>query len=171
MSQAVFVFDIGGSECVTTLDVAVTGGTDYTNALALKDFMEAAWVPTMATQCVLREVRYLDAVATSGEPGGGETNALPATCALIVQKNTGTSVRGRMFLPGLAEADVDAGGRVGTELQGIVNDNFADALADLVASGIVPRVVSTTGAGAATDIIFFVARPFIAVLRNRLVGR
>lgn len=171
MSQATFVFDIGGSECITTMEAEAASGADYTQALSLKDFMETAWVPTMAAQCTFREVRWRDAIATSGEAGGGETNALPATCALIVQKNTGTSVRGRMFLPGLAEADCDAGGRVGLELAGIVNGNFSTALADLEDNGITAKVKSTIGAGSSTNITFFVTRPFIAVLRNRLVGR
>lgn len=171
MTKALFVFDIGGSECISTLDAESATLNDVEICNKLKTFMEETWVVYMATQCTFREVRFGDVVRVSGEAGTGETNALPATCALIVQKNTGSSVRGRMFLPGLAEADCDAGGRVGSELRGLVDGVFNARLADLEADGVLLKVVSETGAGSATTITDFAARPTIAVLRNRLVGR
>jgi hypothetical protein len=106
-----------------------------------------------------------------GEPGTGETNALPANCALIVQKNTGTAVRGRFFLPGLAEADCDAGGRVGSELRGLVDTAFAAAHTALVGDGVQPRVASTRAGGSLAAITSYQARPLVATLRNRVVTR
>lgn len=171
MTKALFVFDIGGSECISTLDAESATLNDVEIAVKLRSFMENTWCVYMATQCTFREIRFGEVVRVSDTPGTGETNALPATCALIVQKNTGTSVRGRMFLPGLAEADCDAGGRVGTELRGLVDGLFASELADLEADGVLCKVVSEGGAGSATTITDFTCRPTIAVLRNRLVGR
>lgn len=171
MPTAVFVFDIGGSECQTTLDVENGLVTPADTADRLRTFMNLSWVPYMATQCTFREVRFDEAVSVADSPGEGETNALPASCALIMQKNTGTSVRGRMFLPGLAEADTDAGGRVGSELRGLVDTAFAARLADLIDDGISPRVVTGAGGPPGTMITAFTARPLIATLRNRIVTR
>lgn len=171
MTAAAFIFDIGGSECVSTLDATAVGGaTDLDVAGGLRAFMESAWLPWMATQCTFREVRFGEAISVSGDPGEGETNALPANCALIMQKNTGTSVKGRMFLPGLAEADCDAGGRVGAELRALVQEAFDDAQATLASTALL-KVVSQTGAGSATTITSWTARPLVATLRNRIVTR
>lgn len=171
MPTAQFVFDLGGSECISTLEAATDGISDGLAAVVLGQFMVDAWIPYMATQCTFREVRFADAVVVRDAAGEGETNSLPANCALIVQKNTGTSVRGRMFLPGLAEADCDAGGRVGSELRGLVDTLFSDALAAMIADGVIPKVKSEVGAGSATNITSFRCRPLVATLRNRVVTR
>lgn len=171
MTTAQFVFDLGGSECISTLDAAAALISEAEAAEALGTFMVNGWIPYMATQCTLREVRYGDAVEIIGEPGAGETNSLPANCALIIQKNTGTSVRGRMFLPGLAEADCDGGGRVGAELRGLVDISMANALAGLVINGVVAQVRSQIGAGADVNITTLQTRPLVATLRNRVVTR
>ncbi len=172
MTQATFVFQLGGSECLTTVDAEGGLIADADVADRLRTFMRTAWVPYMATQCVFEEVRFGEAVSLAGDPGEGETNSLPSTCALIMQKNTGTSVRGRMFLPGLSEADTDAGGRVGSELRGLVEASFADGLETLQTThGIDLRVVSGLAQWGSQSITVFTSRPLIAVLRNRLVTR
>ncbi len=171
MPTAQFVFDLGGSECISTLDAETDGISEGLGAVVLGQFMVDSWVPYMATQCTFREVRFGEAVVVRDAAGEGETNSLPANCAIIIQKNTGTSVRGRMFLPGLAEADCDAGGRVGSELRGLVDTLFQDGLATMIGDGVIPKVVSQTGAGSATNITAFRTRPLIATLRNRVVTR
>lgn len=171
MTKALFVFDLGGSECITTLDAESATLNDAEIANELTTFMNDSWCLYMAEQCTFRELRFGDEVRVTGTVGGGETNSLPATCALIVQKDTSTSVRGRMFLPGLAEADCDPGGRVGTELRSLLSAAINDQLDALDTAGVVLKVVSEVGAGSATTITRFTPRPTIAVLRNRLVGR
>lgn len=171
MKTASFIFDLGGSECVSTLDAGAALITEAEAAEALGTFMVNAWLPYAATQVTLREVRYGDSVEVVGLPGEGETNSLPANCALIMQKNTGTSVRGRMFLPGLAEADCDAGGRVGSELRGLLDTSFDNALAGLVIAGVIAQVHSDLGAGSDVPITTMRARPLVATLRNRVVTR
>ena len=171
MTQASFVFQLGGSQCISTIDCVSSTATDAEVCEFLEDWHIATWHVYMATQCVLEEIRYGESVRAVGLAGVGETNSLPANCALILQKNTGTVVRGRMFLPGLAEADCDAGGRVGTELRGLLDTAYADSFASWLAADIFPFVKSTSGPGADPTITSFQARPLVATLRNRVVTR
>lgn len=171
MTRASFIFNVGGSECVTTLDVVLDGVSESTAGTLLTAFMVDMWVPFMASTATFVETRLGEAVTVSGSAGEGETNSLPANCALILQKNTGTSVRGRFFLPGLSEPDVDPGGRVGAELRNAVDDAATTALATLTGAGVIAKVQSTTGAGSAVNITSLRTRPLIATLRNRIVTR
>lgn len=171
MNQASFVFQIGGSQCVSTIDCISSTATDAEVAEFLEGWHLATWGTYMAQQCVLEEIRYGDAVRAVGLGGDGEVNSLPANCAIIVQKNTGTSVRGRMMLPGLAEADCDAGGRVGTELRGLLDAAYASAYSSWAGADILPFVKSTVGSMPEPTITSFSARPLVATLRNRVVTR
>ena len=172
MTKAAFIFDLGGSECVTTLDVEHVGVSEGDACTLLTIFMVDAWVPHMAVTSTFVETRLGDSVVASGSAGEGEPNALPANCALIMQKNTGTSVRGRFFLPGLAETNVDPGGRVGIALRDLVDASFASALSALIAANVIPKVASGSGVGGSlTNITSITSRPLIATLRNRIVTR
>lgn len=173
MTKAVFVFKQGGSECMSTLDVSHAGMEEAEAAYHLSTFMKDAWMVYAAQDCELDEVRLGEAVYTvTGGGGLGELTSCPSNCALIVQKNTSTNVRGRFMLPGISEADVNASGVVGAELRGLLVGTFADARTALIAEGVTPNVVSMTGGiESVRAVTSFVPRPLIATLRNRLLGR
>lgn len=172
MTKATFVFDQQGSVCMSTLDVLHAGVSEASAAAALSVFMKDAWMVYASQQVDLVEVRLGETVhlVTDGD-GQGELTACPSSCALIMQKNTSTNVRGRFMLPGISEADVSANGTVNSELRGLLNVSFAAARSALLDDGVGCYVVSGVGAGASYAVNSFTARPLIATLRNRLIGR
>jgi hypothetical protein len=121
-------------------------------------------------------------VVISGVPavqGGSAALPLPQNCALLVRKRTdlaGRRGRGRLYLPGLPENQVDGAGNVADAhragMQALFDDWY-DALTVAVGARYYPPVVlhRSEGAGiepAPTPITTFVVEGKIATQRRRL---
>lgn len=110
--------------------------------------------------------------ASSTSSGGGVitgTGLLPSA-TLLVQKVTalgGRRNRGRMYWPGLTEADVDVAGNIAGARVTAFSGGFGDLFADLTAAGMEP-VVLHSDAGAPTPITTFNVESQAATQRRRL---
>jgi hypothetical protein len=172
MTSALYVMEIGGSECITTQEVRIETGSEMEAASALLTFWEDTFQTYQSEDCRLLEVRCGEAALIVGLTGSAALTSAPANTALIVQKNTGTTVRGRSFWPGLAEEDVDAGGRVGAELRSLLTGAYITALAAIQLDGVFPTVASESSVDPdGVTITSFQPRPLVGTLRNRIVGR
>lgn len=173
MAQSSWYMTLGGSDCVATCDVLTAAYSDAETLPFLVTFFEDTLQPYLSDELVLQEIRLGDAVLSVGLAGAVSEPAAPANCALIIQKNTGTSVRGRWFWPGILEQDVDPGGRVGTELRALIDAAITPAVLALRTEELISLdvVSEKTDPAIRYPITSMTARPLIGTLRNRLVGR
>lgn len=172
MTACQFNMLIGGSQCVTTLDVILGDTSEPDAVLALFDWWTAGVNQYLSQDLTLQEIRCGEAASVIGIQGSAALPAAPSSCALILQKNTGTAVRGRMFIPGIAEEDVNPGGIVGLELRALLTGLLTTVTLALETAGVVPAVkTGPVGSETLVPITSFQPRPLIGTLRNRLYGR
>jgi len=112
-------------------------------------------------------------VFSSTAGGGiGSPGIQPAT-SLLVQKTTsfgGRAGRGRMFVPGMSEADVQEDGDVDPAYLTAAQGSFDSLHSDMVASGLEPRLLhsATSPLSTPTLIDAFVVSGKVATQRRRL---
>lgn len=109
-----------------------------------------------------------------GSAGGGvgSPGIQPAT-ALLVSKTTsfgGRAGRGRMFVPGMSEADVQEDGDVDPSFLSAAQGSFDALHADMVASDLEPRLLhsATSPLSTPTLIDAFIVQGKVATQRRRL---
>lgn len=114
----------------------------------------------------------------SGTFTGATTGTLAVTgiqpgTALLVDKNTaagGRSGRGRVFMPGVTEADVDASGNVGAAYRSAAQAQWFEFGTGMTAAGIPLVVLHSAGAPITTPtpITSFSVQARVATQRKRL---
>lgn len=112
----------------------------------------------------------LEAVFTDIVNGTRAQPNVTPQVTLLAQKNTalgGRKQRGRMFLPGAAEEDVNAAGLVSTAALGSWNTTLTDFLAALVTNAI-PMVLLHTDATAPSPVTSMVLSELASTQRRRL---
>jgi len=104
--------------------------------------------------------------AASGTDGANQ--GPPMSCALISKITAlgGRKGRGRMFLPGIEDSDIDTGGDIGAGKQSSLNTNFANFLADLTTLQLFP-VLLHNDSTVPTTITEFVCQTRMATQRRR----
>lgn len=99
----------------------------------------------------------------------GSTCDVPSVAALII-KNTalgGRQGRGRMFLPGLEENEINTGGEISSTRRTLLDAGFVDLMADATTALMLP-VVLHNDALAPTPITSMVTAGLAATQRRRL---
>lgn len=107
-------------------------------------------------------------------PGSGglyaSSSSVPPNVAVLVRKVTalgGRRGRGRMYVPGIPEGSVSAGGLIGSSVIGDWQSALDSFLSALVADNT-PPVLLHSDATAPTEITDFAVQAFVATQRRRL---
>lgn len=127
---------------------------------------------------------YQGAIVSGGGIGGGlvwettegtgvglnSSSTLPSNCAYLYRKRTalgGRKNRGRMFLPGVGEADVNSLGVISTGVVGALQALADDLLTDLDAAGY-PMHILHNDSTPPTQVTALLLDSVIATQRRRL---
>jgi hypothetical protein len=110
------------------------------------------------------------ALHSAVEPGAGDSAAAPPNVSVLVRKNTalgGRKGRGRMYIPGVAEADSDGAGVMSSVRQAAWQAQ-ADTFLVAAALGGLAGVVLHEDATTPTPIISLAVDGRVATQRRRL---
>lgn len=136
--------DIGGDFDDNTADFIAGAFGQWWSSLANEDWSYSG------------AIRFLDLTTdppgeifsgVTGDTGQGTGNTLPAQCAFVVSLSAGASRRrrGRIYLPGIGENDVDDASLVSSGFVTAALDGFTTMAADIASNvGYVPAVYSRT---------------------------
>lgn len=163
---------------VTTSDFV---GTPTEAAQELYDLWATNIIPVQISTVVLAECRVKygpndtgpTGVATGNAAGGiGSAGIQPAT-ALLVSKTTsfgGRAGRGRLYMPGMSESDVQEDGGVDAAYLTAAQASFDALRTDMIAAGLEPRLLHSADSPLSTpDLIdAFVVNATVATQRRRL---
>jgi hypothetical protein len=191
--QASYVFSlVGDSEpivvtCGHEIDTA-SGASAASSANALFDNFADTILPNMNAQYVLEYVAtyagndgptIVTISTVDPVPGGGSAAIVPQNTAYLIRKRTdlaGRRGRGRMYLPSVAEQNVDAVGIVApstvTSLQAAF-DAWMLELTDTIGNELYPPVILHRSEGIGeepppTPVVTFVVENRVATQRRRL---
>lgn len=172
-----------GAEC--TLGFELIDQPDFSPeaaATAFRDIFVATLLQGMSDFVALSEVRVKYGPNATGPEGGITTSnqgtlaaqsATPNTTWLI-RKGTaggGRRARGRMYLPGIPENNVDSGGNIDATFRNAMQTQANEFLADCIAGGLAPMVLHAPGKSlvpAPTAITTLAVQPVVATQRRRL---
>jgi hypothetical protein len=167
-----------GMECTFGLrnPSEVAPGTLATSIIAA---WVARWLPVQTGLITLASVLVKNgpndtgaqAEVASGQPGTAAVSGVPPNVALLVNKVTavgGRKGRGRMFVPGILEANVDAGGiisggSISTYITACVN-----FLTDLTTSGRTMVLLHADAATPPYDLVSLSPSTKVGTLKGRL---
>lgn len=180
---------------VTTLGVSAVGDEiDQAQLDAIKTAWATHLVDNMDDSITFVRVDSAEQAgvtltSASGAQGTTVGTGASLNCAAIIKKVTGQpgrKGRGRMYLPTVAEANVDAGGNLTSGFIDAMNDSMADFVADSLAAGAVFYLLHSMGwngtladkpafpgtgpgqAGLPDLITSFVCQPKIGTQRRRI---
>jgi len=108
---------------------------------------------------------------TTGESVGGQSgNPASSNVAYLIHKNTalgGRQGRGRLYIPGVTESFINAGGSVDSTMFPNLSGDCGDFFADLIAADLPPMLLHGD-ALAPTDILNFEPDPRCGTQRQRM---
>jgi|SRR5690349_15308431 len=157
---------VGGRTWANVFAFQLAGDPEI-SAEEAADLVAESWGTTVFTNTtsttVLNTVSWVDLRTLTGDSGtkavappyAGEDTApgsSPQVAVMIRWEATGgRSVRGgRTFIPGMAEAGIDAGGNVSAPVQGGLQAELENYLDLVQAGGLIPSILSRTGPSAGT---------------------
>lgn len=105
-------------------------------------------------------------------PGTGGGTPASSAVSILVQKLTalgGRPGRGRLYLPGVQESEVDEAGNLSGAFVDGLQDQFDDFFAELVSSGMPPVLLhsETSPIATPTDVTGFAVQTVVATQRRR----
>lgn len=170
MANTVMIFDQGGQEC------QVTG--EFFGVLDVGDFLQfmeddfwAAMKPVTSNLCELIRITHRQGQITStrdvNDPGADFGPALPSSVSALISKVPAAGRVGRMFWPGVPEADVDESGRF-TAVAKTAWQNAADALYTALDASIYGMYIERTNPVSLDPVLGFSVQPIIGTQRRRL---
>lgn len=169
MAKAVYFMRLGGEEVLTTLDIQTAAPPDLATAQALQVFWTNGLAFLMSEELTLEQITIDGEPYGFNEPGGITRESVPSNVAVVFRKLTGTGVKGRFFMPGVTDANVDNAGRLDSAFLTAFNNQMPGALTQLQQAGVTPVVQSTTqGQFPITSIA---AAPVVGTQRRRLAKR
>lgn len=150
-----------GAQYTLGLDIgAFAGGTQDIAQAFEASLVTAGLAAQIANNCNMTSVLVKEGPNATGpsflepanDPGTGGTAGAVAP-AYLVHKNTadgGRAGRGRMYIPGVPEAKVDAGGVLASGVATAVTTAMNTLLADLTAEDLIPVVLHGAGSPIST---------------------
>lgn len=171
MARAVFRFDQGGQEAQVVWDIDVLTTAVFAASQLRADVWDNLKART-SNECDLVDITVTDGNTTHinnvNEPGTRVAAVLPSSNGALITKVADQGRNGRMFWPGLPEADIDATGRFSVSAQGAWNTAIT-AMDSAVSNqtDYVGRIFRDPPAVSATFESFSL-RPVIGTQRRRL---
>jgi len=141
-----------GAECTMGFFHGEIAGTPQDAAIALYDIWQDRMIPLQCDELSLLSclVKFgpndtgnqFEQVATTAGAATGEFST-PATAVLVTKQTIigGRKGRGRMYVPGLPEADLLPGGVIPGPTVDAWNAALSDLLDDMEAAGLFPRLL------------------------------
>lgn len=169
MPLAVFYMRMSGEEMLTTLTFQSAAGPGQAEADALRDFWRDGLAYLQSDRMTLEGIGIDGDIYAYNEPGNITRESVPSNVAVVMRKLTGTSVRGRFFMPGLTDENVDNAGRLDGAYQAAFAQQMPIALAALQAAGVTPMVQSATQGQ--LPITAITVNPIVGTQRRRLARR
>lgn len=183
-AQANFHFEGAGlfypAECTLGLDVSLSSDDPESIAAWLAAAWEAEINPSLTNVVTLTQVRVKfgpDATGPSGDWNGANqgnvsTTGTSSQVTYLVKKGTafgGRAGRGRMYVPGVPEAQVGSDGDLDDTWVANMTAGFGDFAAVLVANDVTPVVLHGPGSplGSPTPITSFAVDGRVATQRRR----
>lgn len=156
-------------------------GTLIEQAEIIRDAWQEWWVASMATALFFTGVRIKEGpnatgaaveIAATGQ-GGGTAGACPPNVAVLVHKLTpygGRTGRGRMYLPGIPEENVDSGGNISSSWLADRQSNLNSFWAELVAADLDPVLLHSEETAVSDPFVItsFAVQSKVATQRRRL---
>lgn len=178
MSKVEYFMEMGGETLITTMDVSTggggfdplppAGGWTVTQATALRDFWVNGLARYQSNQLALVRIKIGENDFDVTGLGGENADPLPSVNAVLINKvNSGK--KGRFFMPGIPEVNVDGAGRVAADYRGLQDGVLATALTTLEGDGIFPAVAQADGIGRIVSA--FTTGSIIGTQRRRLPTR
>jgi len=183
-AQANFVFSGApvptGAEVTLGIDLDAYAGTPDDLASDLFTVWDDNIMPRLVSAISLSEVRTKFGPVSTGPSGsftgagGGGAGGAGASSAvsMLVRKTTafgGRAGTGRMYIPGLQESDIDAGGNVDSGALSAWTSSLSAFLSDLIVANAVPVLLHGVGSPLTTPsfVTSFVADGTVATQRRR----
>lgn len=178
MPKVNMLFGQGTKRATITFDYIPQGLAVGRPLLITADQIRSGWVgnvsASQSNDCVLLATKIFtpggaQATLNSVNPGLAVAAALPINCAVLVRKVTPVGNRGRMYVPGILESQVNSDGAIiGVALtawQASMNGWYTELIAD----GILPLVtLGTGGEGGVAPVDGLQVDGTIATQRRRL---
>lgn len=165
-----------GIERTTHLDQAAVADLANRFRDALAPIVDTAWLlgPTHINETWDDVLYSWDDTGTEAGTHSSASYTSPAI-AYVVSKQTGIAgrkFRGRCFMPGVSEADVDESGTLAGAAVNLVTAAFEDLRSDLLAAASLVDVVlfhdsETPGSVVPTSIVAFACRTVVGTMRPR----
>lgn len=156
---------------IGSVDQAVINDLDAAFKDSLKPIISSAYTLGAAILTTLT-VQVISAL--TDEAGEDNPACLPSNCAGLFKKNTGfigRANRGRIYLPGVSEGNVDPTGRLTDSQWGVMTSSAEDWLGAVQAATDVDDMVvlhGTEGLGAPSPVTSLTVDRYIATQRRRM---
>lgn len=182
-AQVLVVVDRGAGvgETVATYGYQPASTPNVAQANTIFGYWQSRWVPQFSNQWALRKVvlwyspggggRITYDSSSTAVVGGVNATSLPSNCAYIVTKYTasgGQRGRGRMYLVGPTEADVDLSGSILASRVTTAQTAMNNLLADHAAGAGAMRLFHATSPFTPTPITSLVVQGQIGTQRRRM---
>jgi len=175
--EAAFTHSFTGSlrSAVCTLGLHYTGSNFLTDAPDVPAAWRANIIPLMTTitffaLCTLRDASGTVFTETETLGGSHSTSPAPTNIAWLVRKESalgGRKNRGRMYLPGMGEVDVDGVGNISSTSQTAVQAGL-DALVNDLATANFDPVILHNSVLTPTAVTFLTVEPLAGTQRQRM---
>lgn len=167
--------------CVTGHDLGVgpNDPTDVANAV-FDSWQGGSWAPAISSQLTLTHVvsrvnrgSGIEIGISNRTPFAGSSSGVmaPQNVAYLMKKQTalgGRQGRGRMYLPGASEGNIESNGAVISAQIALLNTFGSDFLNTLAINDVAMVVLHTLAATPPTAVTSFVADTVVATQRRRL---
>jgi hypothetical protein len=135
-----------------------------------RDAVWASLRPRTSSGCTLQSIQVGDSATGAELPvlenGANPAFSLPSNCSVLITKVVTGSRNGRMFWPGLPEADVNAGGQLEAAALPLWQTAANNVMTALAANGTVMRVIDATDDPHVVSALS--VQPLIGTQRRRL---
>jgi len=154
MSALLLRWEQDGKEAVNVLDVFTASPNRPVDAADVNDAVVDNIIPRLSQNVTYLGCTFQDAQPyslDSNTDGGLSESAAPINTAFLINKNPVSGRRGRMFIPGVPEGGVGAGGDLTTATQSAMTTAVQGFLDDCAADGLELRILRSDASTAVID--------------------